>query len=397
MSFKFRGVIPASKSSFNRALIIKSFNKSIELKGEAECDDIQKMKAAISNLIHNQTEFDCGEAGTVLRFLALRVSREKGTFKLTGKSRLFKRPQKELQLILNQLGVESSFTEDAMLITSSGWQIPSTPLKVSAKDSSQFLSGVVLSSWNLPQKLQIEISSQEMVSESYFNLTLKLMKSFGYHSDVNLEKKIIVIEPHQVPETLSFQVESDLSSAFAVAALAAIDGSACLESFPFDSSQPDLVFIELLKNMGVECEKMGSNLVIKKPLSSLKSISVNLKESPDLFPVLCAIASSANGCSHFYGAPHLRFKESDRIAEVIKILTPLGIHCEALEDGAKINITPPSKINLTNPIILDAKDDHRLVMMGAVLKSLGHKIQIINTHSVNKSFPEFLKIAAEFL
>jgi 5-enolpyruvylshikimate-3-phosphate synthase len=52
---------------------------------------------------------DCGEGGTVLRFLALRASREKGRHKLTGGARLINRPQEELVKILSQLGVTAKF------------------------------------------------------------------------------------------------------------------------------------------------------------------------------------------------------------------------------------------------------------------------------------------------
>lgn len=388
-------MIPSSKSSYNRALIIQSFNSAIQLQGESACDDVLKMKAAIKDLELGKTTFDCGEAGTVLRFLTFRIARKSGTFLLTGKPRLFKRPQQELVKILEQLKVKAEWSETGIKLESQGWVYDQKPIQVSAKDSSQFLSGLLLNSWDLPKPLSIEIS-KEKVSESYFMLTLHILKAFGLRYEQTGSH--LIVPAHQKPKTQNYIVESDLSSAFAVAALAAVSGSARMKLFPFEALQPDLVFTQILLKMGVACFKEGTDLVIKKA-NHLKAVAIDLKESPDLFPVLSALASCAQGESHFFGAPHLRFKETDRIAEVITVLKNLQVPCEGLDDGAKISGVDGAFIQAhkTNKITLDAKDDHRLVMMGAVLNAIGFNVQVLNTHSVHKSFPEFLDIAKDYL
>lgn len=388
-TFNFEGVIPSSKSSYNRALIIQSFNPKITVSGEALCDDVVKMKAAISALNRGETQFDCGEAGTVLRFLALRLAREKGNFLLTGKPRLFRRPQQELLHVFSQLQVKAQLEEKGMRIESKGW-ITEQPIKVSAKDSSQFLSGIMLSTWRLEQDFHLEIS-QDRVSESYFLLTLDILKEFGlvWHQD----DRRIHVPAGQIPQQKNYIVESDLSSAFVVAALAAASGSACIKQFPFRSKQPDLAFVDILKRMGVPCATEGDTFTVNKA-TAFHSISVDLKESPDLFPVLAALVSRASGRSTLFGAHHLKFKESDRIAEVVKVLTTLGVQVEAKDDGAVIDGMERLR---TDEVFLDAKEDHRLVMMGTVLKALGFPLRIQNADSVSKSFPEFLNIAKDFL
>jgi 5-enolpyruvylshikimate-3-phosphate synthase len=100
----FIGHVPASKSIFNRALILQSFGPDLKICGVSDSDDVVKIKAGIKAL-KDQAMIDCGEGGTVLRFLALRASREKGRHKLTGSVRLINRPQEELMKILSQLGV----------------------------------------------------------------------------------------------------------------------------------------------------------------------------------------------------------------------------------------------------------------------------------------------------
>jgi 3-phosphoshikimate 1-carboxyvinyltransferase len=388
-TFNYEGVIPSSKSSYNRALIIQSFNPKITVSGEAQCDDVVKMKAAISALNQGETQFDCGEAGTVLRFLALRLAREKGSFLLTGKPRLFRRPQQELLNVFSQLQVKAQLEEKGMRIESKGW-INEQPIKVSAKDSSQFLSGIMLSTWCLEQDFHLEVS-QDRVSESYFLLTLDILKEFGLVW--NQDDRRIHVPAGQVPQQKNYVVESDLSSAFVIAALGAAAGLARIKSFPFQSKQPDLAFVEILKRMGVPCQIEGDTLTIHKT-ESFHSISADLRESPDLFPVLAALASRGLGRSNLYGAHHLKFKESDRIAEVVKVLSVLGVSVEAKDDGASIDGIEKFR---TDEVSLDAKEDHRLVMMGTVLKALGFPLRIQNAESVAKSFPEFLGIARDFL
>src|ERR1700722_19543828 len=95
----FLGPIPASKSLLNRALIIRDYFPSLRLRGDSDCEDVRHMRTALQALAVGQP-IDCGDGGTVLRFLALRASRLPGEHRLTGSPRLFSRPQEELARIL---------------------------------------------------------------------------------------------------------------------------------------------------------------------------------------------------------------------------------------------------------------------------------------------------------
>lgn len=389
-TFSFEGIIPSSKSTFNRALIIQSYEPQIIVSGDGKCDDIEKMRSAIMNLNRHESTFDCGEAGTVLRFLALRISRNSGNFLLTGKPRLFKRPQTELLQIFSQFQVKYLMEDRGLRIESKGWKIPSKPLRVSARESSQFLSGIFLNCWNLPQEIEIEIPT-EIVSGAYFQLTQEILKEFGmeWHQNGN----VFVVPPDQKPKVQNYRVESDLSSTFAVVALALVAGSALIKQFPFGSKQPDIAFVEILKSMGATLEQRLGDLWVEKA-TRLRAQDINLINAPDLFPVLSALSVSAEGVTVLHGAPQLKYKESNRIEEVVTLLQRLGVHAETREDGA---VVYGQTARNTNEVLLDAKDDHRLVMMGAVLKATGFIIKIENSESTTKSFPEFLEIAKGYL
>ena len=75
--FAFLGKLPASKSMLNRLLLVQSYFPDFQIRGTSLAADVVHMRAALSGL-HDGSTIDCGSAGTVLRFMALRASRQPG-------------------------------------------------------------------------------------------------------------------------------------------------------------------------------------------------------------------------------------------------------------------------------------------------------------------------------
>ena len=57
--FFYQGVIPGSKSLFNRILIVKSYFPELNISGESSCDDVRFMREGI-NQINVFSDIDCG-------------------------------------------------------------------------------------------------------------------------------------------------------------------------------------------------------------------------------------------------------------------------------------------------------------------------------------------------
>jgi len=146
--FFFSGKISSSKSIMNRGLICSSFGENFQLIGDSQCDDVVKMREAVAR-IGIANSFDCGSAGTVLRFLAFRISRLEGSYRLMGTERLFSRPQEELLALLKILGVTAMISEDHLIISGEGWKPLDGVLSIDRSISSQFITGVTLSAWGL--------------------------------------------------------------------------------------------------------------------------------------------------------------------------------------------------------------------------------------------------------
>nr|BFD60956.1 3-phosphoshikimate 1-carboxyvinyltransferase [Bdellovibrio sp. CKG001] len=380
--YRFRGEIPGSKSIFNRALIVKSYFPVLDLQGHAECDDVRFMREGLKG-IRERSRIDCGEGGTTFRFMALRASRVPGMHTLEATARLLQRPQQGLFDLLSQLGVQTQVKGRELFIASQGWKRPRTPIKVNTSESSQYASALILNSWLLDFDLEFELVG-EKVSESYFELTVKMLKELGMRFQVQGNKYLI--PAGQRISKLEYRVESDLSSAFTMAAAGALSGGARLENFPIRSSQPDVVFLEIFKRMNIAWEFKEQSLCVSSS-AGLRATDCDLFQSPDLFPVLAVLCSWAQGSSKLYNAPHLAAKESNRIAKVADLFQKLGVAHEVLPDGMIIHGDPGQV--LKKGIVFNPDQDHRMVMAATLMKLKGHEIKIEHPEAINKSFPEF--------
>lgn len=382
-SFLFEGDIPGSKSIFNRALIIQSYFPALDILGFSECDDVRYMKEGLRK-INSYSKIDCGEGGTTFRFLALRASRNPGIHVLKASERLMQRPQQGLVDILTQLGVGAKIKGNELFLSSQGWKRPAKPIRVDTSESSQYASSLLLNSLLLNFDLEFELVG-EKVSESYFQLTVEMFKNFRLNVEAKAANSYLFRASQRV-SNLSFTVEPDLSSAFTMAAAGALAGKTVIKNFPLKSSQPDLVFLDVLKAMHVKMKQEDKQLTVNNE-GALRATDWNLSQCPDLFPVLAVLCSWAHGVSKLYGAPHLVKKESNRIAKVSDLLNLVGVAHEALPDGMVIHGQP--KQELVSGKVFNPDKDHRMVMAAALMKLKGHGISILEPQVINKSFPEF--------
>jgi 3-phosphoshikimate 1-carboxyvinyltransferase len=382
--FSFQGQIPASKSLMNRALVIQSFFPSLKIDGDSQCADVKDMKLALMSMKAG-TDIFCGDAGTVLRFLAFHCSRTKGKYKLVGSPRLLSRPHNDLAMILSKLGVNVSFQTSGIEVQSDGWKDPGKILKISRVVSSQFASGLLLNAWNLDFDLDFEIEAG--ISEGYWRMTVQMVRQMGM--TVITDGWRWKVPKGQTVGAIDLSVEPDYSSSFAIAAAGALAGSAHITNFSENSLQPDVHGFDLLKIMNAQVE-IGKGTVQVKKSAGLSPVDVNLENSPDLFPVLAIVCAFADGISILRGAPHLVHKESNRILKTKELLSLAGFGTETMEDGIKI-FGQGQKFK-TNKFTFDPDHDHRMAMSAGLLMLMGYDIQLLNPGVVFKSFPEFWQI-----
>ena len=383
--FNFSGQIQASKSELNRAWLVKSYFPELSITGDSSCDDVKHMKSGLLSLA-KKTKINCGDAATVLRFLAIRASRETGVWTLTGSARLMKRPQKDLGFILQQLGVVVEFIKDDIVIQSVGWEEPLVPITINRDESSQFASSLLLNLWNLPFDVQFEFRGAGL-SEGYWQLSLQIAQSLGM--EVVTNRNTYRVPANQKINKTKISTGMDMSSAFAVAAAAALNGSAEIKNFPAASSQPDFKFVEVLKQMNVSIERNSTSLCVKKN-GHMKPLSLDLGSTPDMFPILAVLCAMAGGESHLHGAPHLVNKESNRLQKTFELLKSAGSIVKMGPDGLHIKGVPG--LSGAQDFEFNTDEDHRMAMAAGLLKLCGIPVKIMQPSVVTKSFPEFWKI-----
>ena len=383
--FCFVGTLPVSKSIMNRALVIQSFNPGIEISSNGEAEDIYHMRTGLKSLMSGMP-IDCGHAGTVFRFLALRLARIPGQHTLVGSKRLLSRPHEELIRILRQLGCDVELNNAGLHIISDGWNVQGDGLFIQGNESSQVASGLFLSAWNLKTPLHVNVS-RTMVSADYFEMTLEVLRDFGM--EIYQEADELFVPAGQTPSLINYQVELDVSSAFSVAAMAAVDGDACIRNFPFDSLQPDVRFISDFREMGISVRETETELKISQT-KNWKGLDIDLKNSPDLFPVMSVMCALATGPSRISGISHIAFKESNRIKKTEELLCKMG--AGFLKEKPESVIITPTK-DREKSFDFNPDKDHRMAMAAAVAKKAGFAIQLNTPDLVRKSFPQFWQIA----
>lgn len=372
----------ASKSVMNRLLIVKSFFPKFKINGTSSANDVLHLAEALKEFSVGKTHFNCGEAGTVFRFLALRVSRSAGNYLLKGSARLLQRPQAELLSVLQQLGVEASLSEEGLHIRSSGWSYSAQGIRVNQSESSQFASAIFLSAWNLSKPLVI--LSEQGVSEGYLQLTIRSLQQLGMH----IEKTSggwKILEGQQLKLDSAF-AECDLSSAAALACAGVLAGDIEIKNFPFESLQPDLSFVEFLKQMGASVSRDGTSLCIHLT-EKLQPLHADFSSCPDLVPVMSVLCAFANGVSVFTGATQLKHKESDRLEKTQELLIKAGIRTAVERDS--LRIYGMGKDVITKSFVFDPDQDHRMAMAAGLLMTQGFSIELLTPNVVKKSYPDF--------
>ena len=112
-----------------------------------------------------------------------------------------------------------------------------------------------------------------------------------------------------------------------------------------------------------------------------------MADMPDLFPIVAVLMSTAEGTSRLYGAPQLRFKESDRIESVEKMLKALGADITGTDDGCIINGVERLKGGT-----IEHGRDHRLMMAAAVASLISDgPVTMIDDGCWNVSYPGFVE------
>lgn len=375
---------PPSKSFAHRYLIgsVLSRGKCV-IKNIADSDDISATLSCIEQLGGSVTKdgntvtviptnekqienavFDCKESGSTLRFfipVVLATGAKNCTF--SGSERLLARGIKEYEKLFENSDVTINSDEKSIEVNG---KLTAGNYEISGEVSSQYTTGMLFALSVLSGKSTLKITGNAE-SRAYVDMTIKVLKDFG--ADIaEPEKNFFEINGKGRLSPGEFTVEGDWSNAAFLIALSRLVGTISVSGLNENSVQGD-------RFSSVAFDALDG-----------ENAEIDLKDCPDLAPILFAYAAYKNG-GRFINTRRLRVKESDRANVMAEELKKFGANVKVYENSVEIE-----KTQLKPPIVpLCGHNDHRIVMALSVLAAV-FGAEIDGAEAVNKSYPDFFRV-----
>ena len=327
-------------------------------------------------------------SGTTLRFMTSTLATAPDGFVvLTGDSSIRRRPMQPLLDTLGELGVEAWTAKKngcAPVIVRAGG-IRGGDATIRGDVSSQFVSSLLISTPMASGDTSLAVA--DAVSRPYIEATLALSRLFGVEV-VREEYARFNVQAGQSYHHADFSVPADFSSAsFIVAAVGLVGGRVVLQDLDAALPQGDSAILKIAAGMGVDVREDVNSVTVEADGSKLKGGTFNLGDTPDLLPVVAALALRCESPVEVVGTAHARFKETDRIAILAGELSKLGVKIEERPDGMKIS--PGGEMHSA---LLDAHDDHRMFMAFSLASMLvPGGAPVVGAESLDVSYPTFLE------
>lgn len=375
---------PPSKSFAHRYLIgsVLSRGKCV-IKNVADSDDISATLSCIEQLGGSVTKdgnivtviptnekqienavFDCKESGSTLRFF-IPVVLATGTKNCTflGSERLLARGIKEYEKLFENSDVKIKSDKKAIEVNGT---LSAGNYEISGEVSSQYTTGMLFALSRTPGKSTLKITGNAE-SRAYVDMTIKVLKDFG--ADIaEPEKNFFEINGKGRLSSGEFTVEGDWSNAAFLIALSRLLGTISVSGLNENSVQGD-------RFSSVAFDALDG-----------ENAEIDLKDCPDLAPILFAYAAYKNG-GKFTNTRRLRVKESDRANVMADELKKFGANVKVYENSVEIE-----KTQLKPPIVpLCGHNDHRIVMALSVLAAV-FGAEIDGAEAVSKSYPDFFRV-----
>ncbi len=399
--------IPGSKSLTNREILLSAIanGKSI-LKKPLISRDSELMIAAIESLgaevvrgqdslqitpatLNKTATIHCGLAGTVMRFVPLLATLNKGRITFEADKEAASRPLEGVFNSLQQLAVEyekGSASFPFTVITSG--EVNAEGVTLDASKSSQFVSALMLVAPRFEKGLVITHKGEALPSIPHIEMTIKCLQDRGVkiHKQSKTSWKV---EPAEI-QSREITIEPDLSNAGAfLAGVMVTGGELEITDWPKQTTQVGYQYIKLLTQMGASFEFTDDGLKVSSD-GVIHGINADLSEAGELTPTIAALAVLADSPSELSGIAHLRGHETDRLKALSTEINRIGGNAQETADG--LVITPKE---LTGGQWL-TYHDHRMATTGAII-GLKTPIQIENIETTAKTMPDFKEMWMEMV
>ncbi|HZW65168.1 MAG TPA: 3-phosphoshikimate 1-carboxyvinyltransferase [Hanamia sp.] len=401
---------PPSKSSMQRACaaalitpgttIIDNFGNSNDEK--AALDIISRLGATVNKLTNElvitSNDFifrsplaekknvilNVGESGLSMRMFAPIAGLFNFDIVFTGEGSILKRPMNFFDEILPLLNVEVHSNNGKLPVTLRGPLQPKN-ITVDGSLSSQFLTGLLFA-FAKACTAPVSITVKNLSSWPYIDLTVSVLKHFGFHIE-NKNYEVFTVTPRKaLPSSgVKYTVEGDWSNAAFLLVAGAIAGEITLSGADMNSSQGDKDIMKALYDSGAEVVLKKNEIFVKK--RKLTAFQFDATHCPDLFPPLVAFASYCNGNTSIKGVSRLLHKESNRAIALRDEFKKMNVEIELNGDLMIIHGG-----GVVKGATVSSHNDHRIAMATAVAglsaKGITH---VSGSEAVKKSYPDFYR------
>lgn len=329
---------------------------------------------------------DVANSGTTLRFMTTIATLTDGVTVLTGDHSVRTRPNGPLLDVLHSLGVEAYSTRNngrAPLIVRGGLKGAIT--KIDGSISSQFVSALLIACPLTNNSTTLSIKG-ELKSKPYVDITIEIIEKAGCEIFVDKNHNTKFIIPAKQKYNLKeYTVPGDFSSASYLLAAAVMTGSKITVKNLFPSRQGDIKIIDILDQMGanINWDKEKGDVTVNG--GDMKGITVDLGDSPDLFPTIAVLGAAAKGTTVITNAEHVRYKETDRIHAMANELQKMGIKVK--EEKDKLTVNGGHLVGTD----VHGWHDHRIVMALTIAGLVVGDTTIDTAESVFISYPNFFE------
>jgi 3-phosphoshikimate 1-carboxyvinyltransferase len=386
-SMTHRAIIASSlakgKSSINSPLISEDTNstlKALSMLGAQirEKEHLWEIKGG--NLHATNKPLKCKESGTTLRLLTGLCSIVEGCSTLTYEASLARRPMDPLIRALKHLGVKIEGSVEGPPIKIHGGSLKGGIVEIRGDISSQFISALLMAAPYALSQIDIHVTTP-LESKPYVELTLDTMRHHGVNVIATNDLRYFSI-PVKEYTPKNTKIEGDYSSSANLLAAGALSGTVTVSNLLQNSKQGDIKIIDILEKMGVKIRSSNKKTTTFK--SRITGIKAELSDTPDLFPIVCALSSVAQGESILTGLGRLKHKESNRVSSMMEGLKKMG--ADITQDGDAV-IIKGRRLKGTR---IRPFNDHRISMAFGVLGLVAEGRMVIeNAECVAKSYPRF--------
>ena len=333
---------------------------------------------------------DMGNSGTGMRLMTGLLAGQRFDSELIGDASLMKRPMERAAAPLRLMGarIETNDGRPPVRISGAGrlagirYEVPVASAQVK---SAVLLGGLYAEEPTTVIELAVTRDHTE-----------RMLLSFGCtveagHGEVRLS-------PPARLEACALEVPGDFSSAafFMVAGSISRRGGLTIAGVGVNPTRTGL--LDILALMGADLRVVNHRSAGAEPVADIEVRPVRLKGihvpkplvplAIDEFPALFIAAACADGETVVTGAEELRVKESDRIAVMAEGLKALGVECEVLPDGIRIQGRPEDAAFSGGTV--DSHGDHRIAMSFSIASLRARDpIRIDDVANVATSFPDF--------